>query len=92
MSEPTASEIIDALGGTSAVATLCDIKPPSVSEWRREGIPPARMAFFRLLRPDVFPKPTADPEPSRETETERRLREAQEENIALRRVLVGTSA
>ena len=46
--------LIDQLGGTSAVADLCRIKPPSVSEWKRNGIPPARRDFLRLLRPDVF--------------------------------------
>lgn len=50
----TDSEIINALGGTSAVADLCEIKPGSVSEWRINGIPPARRQFFELLRPDLF--------------------------------------
>jgi len=54
--------IIDALGGTSAVAELCNVRPPSVSDWRRYGIPQARLMYLRLLRPDVFeeiaaPKP-----------------------------------
>lgn len=48
------SEIINKLGGTSAVAEICKIKPPSVSEWRRNGIPDARRQFLELLRPDVF--------------------------------------
>ena len=30
----SASEIIDALGGTAAVAQLCGVKAPSVSGWR----------------------------------------------------------
>lgn len=49
-----ANKIIDALGGTAAVAKLCDVRPPSVSEWRLSGIPRAREQFLRLLRPDVF--------------------------------------
>ncbi len=49
-----ANQIIDALGGTVAVARLCEIKPPSVSGWRREGIPKPRLDYFKLLRPDVF--------------------------------------
>jgi hypothetical protein len=49
-----ANKIIDALGGTSEVARLCRVKPPSVSEWRTNGIPPARLQFLQLLRPDVF--------------------------------------
>ena len=49
-----ASELIDALGGTCVVADLCDIKPPSVSGWRNNGIPRPWMKFLRLARPDVF--------------------------------------
>lgn len=48
------NEVIDALGGTSEVARLCEIEPPSVSDWRKLGIPKARMMFLRLARPDVF--------------------------------------
>lgn len=49
-----ASSLIDALGGTSEVARLCEVQPPSVSEWRQKGIPRARLKYLRLLRPDVF--------------------------------------
>lgn len=49
-----ANKIIDALGGTAEVARMCDVQPPSVSEWRKEGIPRARLMYLRLLRPDVF--------------------------------------
>jgi hypothetical protein len=49
-------KIIEALGGTFAVASLCKIKPPSVSEWKQKGIPEARRQFLELLRPDVFGK------------------------------------
>lgn len=31
------TEVIAALDGTSAVARICNVKPPSVSEWRRNG-------------------------------------------------------
>jgi hypothetical protein len=51
------SKIIDILGGTTAVAGLCKVKPPSVSEWRRCGIPDARRQFLELLRPDAFRDP-----------------------------------
>jgi hypothetical protein len=54
MDNLTASEIIDRLGGTTEVARLCRIKPPSVSEWRASGIPPARRQFLELLRPEAF--------------------------------------
>jgi hypothetical protein len=49
-----AGKVIDALGGTAAVARLCKIKPPSVSDWKKDGIPDARRQFLKLLRPDVF--------------------------------------
>lgn len=48
------NQIIDALGGTFRVAKLCDVRPPSVSDWRRYGIPRARMMFLRVVRPEVF--------------------------------------
>lgn len=49
-----ANQIIDALGGTAEVARLCHVKSPSVSEWRQNGIPPARLQYLRLLRPEAF--------------------------------------
>lgn len=54
--QPNANEIIDALGGTSETARLCEVEPPSVSEWRINGIPNARLMFLKLARPDVFAK------------------------------------
>ena len=48
------SDIIDRLGGTNEVARLCHVKPPSVSEWRQNGIPAARRQFLKLLKPDAF--------------------------------------
>ncbi|KIP87480.1 hypothetical protein SN15_01965 [Stenotrophomonas maltophilia] len=54
MDKPTDSEIIDRLGGTTEVARICQIRPPSVSEWRATGIPSARRQFLELLRPEVF--------------------------------------
>lgn len=50
----TADQIIDALGGTFEVARICEVQPPSVSEWRRNGIPKARLMYLRLARPEVF--------------------------------------
>lgn len=63
MNTNPASRVIDALGGTCAVARLCEVRPPSVSEWRIAGIPKARLQFLRLLRPDLFtpaPAPAQD--------------------------------
>lgn len=48
------SAIIEALGGTFRVAELCEVRPPSVSDWKKHGIPRARMMFLRVARPDVF--------------------------------------
>ena len=59
-----ASEIIDRLGGPTAVAKLLKVKPPSVHAWRTGGIPDdklmrlaptlekAGIATRRELRPD----------------------------------------
>ncbi|WP_433705822.1 hypothetical protein [Paraburkholderia sacchari] len=49
-----ASTIIDRLGGTTAVARLCECTPPSVHQWRTDGIPKYRLQFLRLARPEVF--------------------------------------
>lgn len=39
----TATEIIQLLGGVTAVARLLGIKPPSVHAWMVDGIPEARL-------------------------------------------------
>lgn len=56
------SEIIDALGGTFRVAELCEVRPPSVSDWRKQGIPKARLMFLRIARPEVFEVLDGQPE------------------------------
>lgn len=60
----SSSELIDKLGGTTAVAKLLNIKPPSVHGWRTGGIPDDKLirlaptcekmgiATRRDLRPD----------------------------------------
>lgn len=50
------NQIIDALGGTSEVARLCEVTPGAVSQWRDpdKRIPPAQLRFLRAVRPDVF--------------------------------------
>ena len=58
-----ASDLINKLGGTSAVANICGVKAPSVSEWRTRGIPADRCSAIERatsgavtceeLRPDV---------------------------------------
>lgn len=49
-----ANTVIDRLGGTSAVAKICECKPPSVHGWRVHGIPKARLQFLRAVYPHVF--------------------------------------
>lgn len=53
------SKLIDDLGGTSHVAEICRITTGAVSQWRKSGIPEYRLAFFRLLRPELFAEHTA---------------------------------
>jgi hypothetical protein len=45
----TSSEYIDSLGGTSAVAKLCDRTKGAVSQWRKNGIPDAQYKYLKLL-------------------------------------------
>lgn len=53
--EVDANTVITRLGGTCAVARLCEVKQPSVSEWRaNNAIPKARAMFLKAIRPDVF--------------------------------------
>ena len=52
--ELSASEIIDRIGGTTAVAVLCGISPQAVSQWRKSRIPPAWRRFLLVVRADLF--------------------------------------
>lgn len=66
----TADKLIDLLGGTHVVAKLLRIKPPSVSAWRKSGIPddklirvaPAieRITNGTISRRDLFPDDWAE--------------------------------
>ena len=49
-----ANRIIDALGGTGAVARLVDLSNGAVSQWRENGIPKPWMMYFRRARPRLF--------------------------------------
>jgi hypothetical protein len=44
-----ASQVIDSLGGTSAVAKAIEAPISTVHSWRTIGIPKSRMAHLRLL-------------------------------------------
>ena len=39
------NHIIDLLGGTFAVAKMCRVSPPSVSQWRNNGIPADKLVL-----------------------------------------------
>lgn len=49
-----AIKIIDALGGTAETARLFDIRMPSVSAWRAEGIPKPRMQYLEVAKPEAL--------------------------------------
>jgi hypothetical protein len=44
----SATQVIEALGGTAAVARLFDVAMPSVSAWKERGIPRPRMMFLSV--------------------------------------------
>ncbi|ARL90986.1 hypothetical protein [Burkholderia pseudomallei] len=46
--------VIDRLGGTGAVAEICDIRDPSVSGWRKNGIPKPWLRFLKVAFPEAF--------------------------------------
>lgn len=43
----TARLIVDSLGGTTAVANICEVKPASVSGWMKSGMPEGRLLFLQ---------------------------------------------
>lgn len=57
LTEHPDSIIIERLGGTTAVAKICEIASPSVSGWKKKGIPQARRMYLRLLHPEAFDAP-----------------------------------
>ncbi len=59
-----ANHLIDRLGGTNKVAQLFEIAPASVSGWRREGIPKARLQTLKLMHPELFANPADAPSTS----------------------------
>lgn len=62
----TDSQIIDLLGGTTAVAKMCKVSPPAVAQWKNKGIPYDKMVFLGaelekksyglMTRKNMFPK------------------------------------
>lgn len=43
-----ATKVISALGETAKVARMFGVTMPSVSDWKRDGIPSARMMYLKL--------------------------------------------
>jgi hypothetical protein len=62
------SALIDLLGGTAVVARMVGVKSPSISEWRKAGIPSARRQYLAVIRPDVFFAKPAKPTDQRANE------------------------
>lgn len=48
------SNLIDAMGGTGAVARECQVSSQAVTQWRRHGIPSARLMYLRVRFPQLF--------------------------------------
>lgn len=48
--------VIEALGGPSKIAELCEISRSAVSQWKDNGIPKAQLKFLKAVRPEVFAK------------------------------------
>ena len=49
-----ASEIIESLGGTAEVSRIFNLSMPSVSDWKKTGIPRARMMFLEVAHSDAL--------------------------------------
>ena len=58
--ETAANRIIDAMGGTSAVARRTETPPSTVHSWRRNGIPRSRLAHLRLVGQELDPPVDVD--------------------------------
>ena len=62
----TDAHMIDLLGGTSAVARMCNVAPAAVAQWKIRGIPHGHLVFLGarlekashglICRKDLFPK------------------------------------
>lgn len=57
-------ELIRKLGGNSKIALMLGIKPPSISYWRRKGIPELRLRQLKDLAPEVFVEISAQNTPN----------------------------
>ena len=57
----TDSEIIDACGGTTSVAKLCDLTTGAISQWRTNGIPKPWRKFLAEKFPCIVEDHTRCP-------------------------------
>jgi hypothetical protein len=56
---------LDAIGTTTEVASLFEVTPQAVSQWRKTGIPKARRQTMKLMRPNLFlDEPSTDFQPA----------------------------
>ena len=49
-----AKQIIEKLGGTFAVANICEVTPGAVSQWKKRGIPNGHLKFLQTKYSKVF--------------------------------------
>ena len=56
--QTVADQIIDALGGSTAVSRMMDAPLSTVHSWRKNGVPRSRLAHLRLLA--LVEKPEVD--------------------------------
>ncbi len=62
----TDEQIINLLGGTTAVAKMCKVTPPAVAQWKTKGIPYDKLIYMGaelekqscglMNRKNMFPK------------------------------------
>ena len=46
----THADLIETAGGTAAVARICGVKTPSVTDWKRRGVPADRRPALERAR------------------------------------------
>ena len=47
LSARLSSRVVEELGGTAALASMCGVRPSSVSDWKRTGIPRPWVLYLR---------------------------------------------
>lgn len=62
----TQPQLIELLGGTSAVSRICQVSPPAVTQWKVKGIPQDKLYFLAaelekqshglVTRKELFPE------------------------------------